>query len=82
MLLLEGTSFDQYGRPMEVFSTWQHLDHVLLDIDTQREPAVSSVPAGPVSFPAVDNPESVADKARQLGADLPRFADRISDASR
>ncbi|MBG6183066.1 GntR family transcriptional regulator [Arthrobacter sp. CAN_A214] len=77
VLLLEGTSFDQDGRPVEVFSTWHHPDHVVFDIDIQREPAVPAS-AGSLASPAADAPDAVADQARQLGADLLRLADRLS----
>ncbi|MDN4612304.1 GntR family transcriptional regulator [Arthrobacter burdickii] len=81
VLLLEGTSFDQDGRPVEVFSTWHHPDHVVFDIDIQREPSILDVPSASSSLPA-DSPDLVADRARQLGADLLRLADQISDPGR
>jgi GntR family transcriptional regulator len=77
VLLLEGTSFDQDGRPVEVFSTWHHPDHVVFDIDIQREPALQASADSPAS-PAADAPDAVADRARQLGADLLRLADQLS----
>lgn len=77
VLLLEGTSFDQDGRPVEVFSTWHHPDHVVFDIDIQREPAVPAS-TGSLASTAADAPDAVADQARQLGADLLRLADRLS----
>ncbi len=83
VLLLEGTSFDQEGRPVEVFSTWHHPDHVVFDIDIQREPTIVPAPAGgPTSSSAVDPPDALAERARQLGAELLRFADEISDSAR
>lgn len=33
VLLLEGTSIDANGRPIEVFSTWHRADRVIFDID-------------------------------------------------
>jgi GntR family transcriptional regulator len=78
VLLLEGTSFDQDGRPVEVFSTWHHPDHVVFDIDIQREPSISSVQGSPPPSSAVNAPEVVADRARKLGTDLLRFADEIA----
>ena len=80
VLLLEGTSFDQDGRPVEVFSTWHHPDHVVFDIDIQREPTAPV--GGPPSSPAAETPDAVADQARQLGADLLRLADQLSDTRR
>ncbi|PPB48024.1 GntR family transcriptional regulator [Arthrobacter pityocampae] len=77
VLLLEGTSFDQDGRPVEVFSTWHHPDHVVFDIDIQREP--STLPAPPPPPIRTDGPETIADRARSLGAELIRFADEVTD---
>ncbi|WP_159615202.1 GntR family transcriptional regulator [Arthrobacter zhaoguopingii] len=39
VLLLEGSSFDTDGRPVEVFSTWHHPDQVVFDIDVIQSPA-------------------------------------------
>ncbi len=78
VLLLEGTSFDQDGRPVEVFSTWHHPDHVVFDIDIQRDASAPAVPSGPALSSGAADP--VADRARQLGAELLRFADQLSDA--
>ncbi|MPY12085.1 GntR family transcriptional regulator [Arthrobacter bussei] len=72
VLLLEGTSFDQDGRPVEVFSTWHHPDHVVFDIDIQREP-----PHAPTSATTV-LPDSVSDQARRLSKDLLRLAAELS----
>jgi GntR family transcriptional regulator len=82
VLLLEGTSFDQDGRPVEVFSTWHHPDHVVFDIDIQREPAVHVSSDSPASSSAGDTPDAVADRARRLGSDLLRLADQLSDTRR
>ncbi|WP_434992302.1 GntR family transcriptional regulator [Arthrobacter sp. Ld5] len=70
VLLLEGTSFDQDGRPVEVFSTWHHPDHVVFDIDIQRDTEVPSWAGeqGGLASSAADAPDAVADRARQLGA--------------
>lgn len=38
VLLLEGTSFDEHARPVEVFRTWHRADRVVFDIDVVREP--------------------------------------------
>ncbi|MHA7209658.1 GntR family transcriptional regulator [Arthrobacter sp. MDT1-65] len=80
VLLLEGTSYDQDGRPVEVFSTWHHPDHVVFDIYVQEDsPAPSALvaPGGPTPSPD-DAPDPLADRARRLGAELLRFADDIS----
>lgn len=79
VLLLEGTSYDQDGRPVEVFSTWYHPNHVGFDMNIQREPVVSAILAGPVSSPAVDTADAIANKALQLGTELLNFANQLSD---
>ncbi|RJT78043.1 hypothetical protein D6T63_13950 [Arthrobacter cheniae] len=61
---------------MEFFSTWYYPVHVVFDIDIQREPAVPA-PVGSPASPAADALDAVVDRARRLGADLLRFADRI-----
>ncbi|TYC97978.1 GntR family transcriptional regulator [Arthrobacter echini] len=81
VLLLEGTSFDQHGQPVEVFSTWHHPDHVVFDIDIEREPTTAPVAAGGPSS-AIDSPDSVAERARRLGAELLHFAEQVSDLGR
>ncbi|OUM41092.1 GntR family transcriptional regulator [Arthrobacter sedimenti] len=81
VLLLEGTSFDQNGRPVEVFSTWHHPDHVVFDIDIQRDASAPSGSGGP-SPSFVDAPNALADRARQLGTELLRFADQLSEPGR
>ena len=81
VLLLEGTSFDQDGRPVEVFSTWHHPDHVVFDIDIQNEPPAPAVTGGLSPSSVVDTPDAVADRARRLGAELLRLADDLSRSS-
>lgn len=78
VLLLEGTSYDQDGKPVEVFSTWHHPDHVVFDIDIQREATAS---AGDSSS-GLDLAESVADRARRVGDDLLHLADELSASDR
>ncbi|WP_298254703.1 GntR family transcriptional regulator [uncultured Arthrobacter sp.] len=81
VLLLEGTSFDQHGQPVEVFSTWHHPDHVVFDIDIERDPTTAPVSAdGPSS--AINSPGAMADRARRLGAELFHFAEQVSDLGR
>ncbi|MHA7280540.1 GntR family transcriptional regulator [Arthrobacter sp. MDT2-2] len=72
VLLLEGTSYDQDGRPVEVFSTWHHPDHVVFDIDVQGEPGGAPASAT-ASFP-----DSLSDRARRVSEDLLRLADDLS----
>lgn len=42
VLLLEGTSVDAVGRPVEVFSTWHRADRVIFDIDVVSEGTAGS----------------------------------------
>ncbi|WP_181036351.1 GntR family transcriptional regulator [Arthrobacter sp. B1805] len=42
VLLLEGTSFDQDGLPVEVVSTWHHPDDVVVDMGVRWEPVHQS----------------------------------------
>jgi GntR family transcriptional regulator len=75
VLLLEGTSFDQKGRPGGNLLDLAPPDQVAFDLEIQREPLV---PGGPASSSlAGDIPGAVADRPRQLGADLVRFADSL-----
>jgi GntR family transcriptional regulator len=80
VLLLEGTSFDQDGRPVEVFSTWHHPDHVVFDIDIQTDPASVHSDGAPPS--AVGASSAIADRARQLGSELLSFADQLPGTGR
>ncbi|MCK1798043.1 GntR family transcriptional regulator [Streptomyces sp. XM4193] len=58
LLLLEGTSTDQEGRPVEVFSTWHRSDLIAFDLTLQ--PTVPGVPSGP----AVGSPGSATPAVR------------------
>ncbi|MHA7209645.1 GntR family transcriptional regulator [Arthrobacter sp. MDT1-65] len=78
VLLLEGTSFDQDGRPVEVFSTWHHPDHVVFDIDIQQDAPMSAVPRDPAPSSSGDPVDPVAERARRLGAELLDLADQLS----
>ncbi|MHA7239593.1 GntR family transcriptional regulator [Arthrobacter sp. TMS1-12-1] len=80
VLLLEGTSFDQHGRPVEVFSTWHHPDHVVFDIDIQRDASAASIVAtdlSPSPRPRGGS-DAIADRARRLSVDLRHLADELS----
>ncbi|MCH1881370.1 GntR family transcriptional regulator [Agrococcus sp. ARC_14] len=45
LLLLEGTSVDDQGNPVEYFSTWHRADRVVFDIDARAGETVASNPA-------------------------------------
>jgi GntR family transcriptional regulator len=79
VLLLEGTSFDQDGRPVEVFSTWHHPDHVVFDIEIQRESTGPAVPDARSSSAPDHSPEAVAADARRVAEDLLHLATRLTD---
>lgn len=69
VLLLEGQTADQYGRPLEVFATWHRASDVAFDLQAGRD-QTSECTVGPVS------PEltSVAAEARSLAQRLGRLA--------
>ncbi|WP_028278897.1 UTRA domain-containing protein [Arthrobacter sp. H5] len=94
VLLLEGTSYDQDGRPVEVFSTWHHPDHVVFDIGVVKDPGTppstghrgnDGGPGGlfrsTTPAPPGEAPGSAASRARQLGAELLRLADDLSSTN-
>ncbi len=91
VLLLEGTSFDQDGRPVEVFSTWHHPDHVVFDIDIVKDTGTApraghqrheDGPSAPSSAALSETtvPLDAAERARRLGVDLLQLADDLSAA--
>lgn len=85
VLLLEGTSYDADGNAVEVFSTWHHPDHVVFDINIQREPAGSDG-SGTGTAPNTGRSrhpgqagDAVAARARQLSAELLQMADSLEN---
>jgi GntR family transcriptional regulator len=42
LLLLEGTSFDSAGAPIEVFRTWHRADRVIFDLDVVHDSGLES----------------------------------------
>ncbi len=92
VLLLEGTSHDQDGRPVEVFSTWHHPDHVVFDIDIMQESGTvvrvgqqghddgSSAPSE-AGLRGTTAPPDAAERARQLGNELLALADELGAGS-
>ena len=80
VLLLEGTSLDAEGRAVELFSTWHHPDHVVFDINVQREPGALPVSPEAGHLPAGegDDDGEVAERARRLSAELLRFAEDLA----
>jgi GntR family transcriptional regulator len=65
LLLLEGTSVDASGRPIEYFSTWHRADRVVFDIDTKADAAdVSSA--------------ALASRVQRLALELQALSEQIS----
>jgi GntR family transcriptional regulator len=71
LLLLEGTSVDQGGAPLEVFSTWHRADLVAFDLDMRDadEPSSGSMPV-----PTPESLRAAAVAARDLAAQLSALA--------
>ncbi|TQL40413.1 GntR family transcriptional regulator [Homoserinimonas aerilata] len=67
LLLLEGTSLDDGGAPVEYFSTWHRADRVVFDVDvTAAEPQPNAALAGRV--------EELARELQALSSQLTRGA--------
>lgn len=74
LLLLEGTSFDSAGTPVEVFRTWHRADKVVFDLDVVK----GDVAVAPVVAPAAAVPGSdLAARARALSRELAEFSERL-----
>jgi GntR family transcriptional regulator len=84
LLLLEGTSFDGAGNPVEFFRTWHRADRIVFDIDVLKGPDAEPTPE-PASPAASSNapPETgaaragLASRARALSLDLLNFSDHL-----
>jgi GntR family transcriptional regulator len=84
LLLLEGTSFDGAGKPVEFFRTWHRADRIVFDIDVLKgsEAELAAAPAVPA---AASNPplatgtayDDLAARARALSLDLASFSDHL-----
>ncbi len=80
LLLLEGTSLDGAGVPVEMFRTWHRADKVVFDLDVVKgdavkTPSVSGPPRPPVA--TVSRDLQVGDRARALARELTAFADEL-----
>ena len=79
LLLLEGTSFDAAGVPVEIFRTWHRADKVVFDLDVVKGDAVETpttpAPVGP--SPSAASNASLADRARALARELQALADDL-----
>ncbi len=84
LLLLEGTSLDEHGRPIEMFSTWHRADRVVFDLDVvgHEVPAVAPVlahvdpdrvlPRGATAEQLASRAADLARELRDLAAELAR----------
>ncbi|GAB2983546.1 GntR family transcriptional regulator [Frigoribacterium salinisoli] len=90
LLLLEGTTLDRQGVPVESFRTWHRADRFVFDVDVvtgeePTEPAPAPAPAtspghgdGPDAGPARPGPDDLARRAHELARDLDELARRAS----
>lgn len=79
LLLLEGTSFDEAGGPVEVFRTWHRADKVVFDLDVVKWDAVESLtmPAPTRTSPVAASYAGLADRAAALARELKALADDL-----
>jgi GntR family transcriptional regulator len=74
LLLLEGRTADQEGRPLEVFATWHRAEDVAFDVDLVTGDLPVPDPAASPSHPASrDELRSAAEQAQQLADRLRRL---------
>lgn len=88
LLLLEGTSLDASGAPVESFQTWHRADRVVFDIDVlpgsdARTAAFDGAPAAfdvARSVPATsgDPGEKLAERMRMLAKELASVSDELN----
>lgn len=67
VLLLEGTTLDRSGVPVETFRTWHRADRVVFDVDVVTDDGRAEVEPVPVPVPA-SAPVPVNDASREPGA--------------
>ncbi|PRY51113.1 GntR family transcriptional regulator [Geodermatophilus tzadiensis] len=75
LLLLEGQTQDQDGRPLEVFATWHRAEDIAFDVDLETGPSSSDPPPLPPP-PDRDGLRAAAEQAQQLADRLRELADR------
>ena len=74
MLLLEGTSFDSAGAPVEVFRTWHRADRVIFDLDVVHDIGLESpAEAVPSVMPAVQSVPTAATPQPKRAAQAERI---------
>lgn len=81
LLLLEGQTVDQHGRPLEVFATWHRAEDMAFDVEVTEDPGPDRVPrpivlptrrAGRPAPPVADGPSRGDDDALRDAADQAR----------
>lgn len=90
LLLLEGTSLDENGMAIEMFSTWHRADRVVFDLDVvgMVAPSLDSGPVGPEHAPTEapgDRPVSVQSAGNEPAGGQPtgaQLAARIAQLAR
>ncbi|WP_246227633.1 GntR family transcriptional regulator [Propioniciclava coleopterorum] len=73
LLLLEGESFDQHGRVVEVFSTWHRSDRVAFDVSLAPTEAIRA---------GEETPEDRVGRLRALLAEAQRELDALDEGDR
>lgn len=68
LLLLEGSTQDEHGAPLEVFATWHRADRVAFDVEAEK---VDAAPGGTVS---PDRLQEAAEAAGRLAVQLRALA--------
>lgn len=80
LLLLEGTSLDDHGTPVEYFSTWHRGDRVVFDVDVVGDGQARLADVPQTSGAGVGSgspPSTAAERVRQLAAELESLADEL-----
>lgn len=70
LLMLEGTSFDQEGEPIEYFKTWHRADRIVFDLDVVQGSSFRPTSAQDVAIPDGHSAESRKDRIRRLRSEL------------
>lgn len=70
LLLLEGETLDQHGRPLEWFTTWHRADQVVFDVDVTEAAEVVTVEPAARAAGEPTPPSSDLGRARELLLEL------------
>ena len=81
LLLLEGQTVDQHGRPLEVFATWHRAEEMAFDVEVVEQPGAPDC-GDPVTAPSLGGSSGVAtateDPLREAAAQARRLADLLT----